>query len=67
MGTVADMAKHRKSQETDEKFVGLLDNYCQKEGAVKPLSKSIFDRIDNIKHAVAQAKQRQLETTMLEG
>lgn len=61
MGTIVELAKHKDIQKADEKFVGLLDDYCQKEGTISPLSKSLFDRIEKIRHTVSQTKQHLLE------
>lgn len=58
--------KHHKNAETEAAFIGLLDDHCAQEGAVKPLSTSFFDRIGQLKAKAEAAKQRQ-ENALLEG
>jgi hypothetical protein len=52
--------------EVETAFISLLDKHCNQQGAVKPLSNTFFDRIEQLKVKAEAAKQRQ-ENILLEG
>lgn len=52
--------------EVETAFINLLDKHCNQEGAVKPLSNTFFDRIEQLKVKAEAAKQRR-EVILLEG
>lgn len=58
--------KQQDDVEVEAAFIGLLDKHCNQEGAVKPLSNSFFDRIEQLKAQALEAKERQ-ENVLLEG
>lgn len=55
-----------KAQSTEVAFVSLLEGHCDRPGAVKPLSNTFFDRIEQLKAKAEEAKQRQ-DAVLLEG
>ena len=58
--------KPQQHAEVETAFISLLDKHCNQEGAVKPLSNTFFDRIEQLKVKAEAAKQRR-ETILLEG
>jgi hypothetical protein len=53
-------------QDVETAFVALLENRCNQDGTVKPLSISVFERIERLKAKAEEARQRQ-EHGLLEG
>jgi hypothetical protein len=58
--------KPQQQAEVETAFISLLDKHCNQEGAVKPLSNTFFDRIEQLKVKAEAAKQRR-EAILLEG
>lgn len=58
--------KPQEHVEVETAFISLLDKHCHQQGAVKPLSNTLFDRIEQLKVKAEAAKQRQ-ENNLLEG
>jgi hypothetical protein len=58
--------KPQQHVEVETAFISLLDKHCNQEGAVKPLSNTFFDRIEQLKVKAEAAKQRR-EAIFLEG
>lgn len=50
------------AHQTETAFVSLLDNYCSQENVIKPLSSSLYDRIEQLK---AKAQQADFEQNAL--
>jgi putative transcriptional regulator len=48
------------SDEAETVFVGLLESHCQQDSAVKQLSNTFFDRIEQLKAKAKEAKQHQV-------
>ena len=62
----------REHIKTEVAFVKLLEAHCHQEGTVKPLSSTLFDRIERLKIKANEAKQRREqaifeEVILLEG
>jgi hypothetical protein len=41
--------KPQQHVEVETAFISLLDKHCNQQGAVKPLSNTFFDRIEQLK------------------
>jgi len=43
--------------EVETAFISLLDKHCNQQGAVKPLSNTFFDRIEQLKAKAEEVKR----------
>jgi hypothetical protein len=60
--------KHQEDADVEAGFIDLLETHCAREGAVKPLSTSFFERIERLKaKAEAEAAKQHQEDVLLEG
>ncbi|HBK83464.1 MAG TPA: hypothetical protein DDZ41_07685 [Flavobacterium sp.] len=50
--------KPQEDVEVDSAFIELLDQHCHQEGVIKPLSNTLFDRIEQLKLKAEAAKQK---------
>jgi hypothetical protein len=48
--------KPQQQTEVETAFISLLDKHCNQQGAVKPLSNTLFDRIEQLKVKAKKAK-----------
>jgi hypothetical protein len=58
--------KPQQHIEVETAFISLLDKHCNQQGAVKPLSNTFFNQIEQLKVKAEAAKQRR-EAILLEG
>lgn len=58
--------KRQEDVDVEAAFIDLLETHCAREGTVKPLATSFFERIERLKAKAEAAKQRQ-EDILLEG
>lgn len=54
------------AQDVETAFVDLLENRCNQDNTVTPLSTAVFERIERLKAKADEARQRQ-EQGLLEG
>ncbi|EGQ8054737.1 hypothetical protein R7Q48_07985 [Vibrio sp. 378] len=58
MTKVVQLHDRRRNREIEDKFIDLLDREVKVEGNVKPLSTSLLDRMNALRHKAEQAKAR---------
>ncbi|EID7697614.1 hypothetical protein RAL08_000268 [Vibrio parahaemolyticus] len=58
MTKVVQLHDRRRNREIEDKFIDLLDREVKVEGNVKPLSTSLLDRMNTLRHKAEQAKAR---------
>jgi hypothetical protein len=49
--------KPQQHVEVETAFISLLDKHCNQQGAVKPLSNTLFDRIEQLKAKAEEVKR----------